>query len=67
MYSHIFVTNVINNKVEICEFAVTDGQMGRNSSLHSSLTVLQGLSCLLDTVMPGFAGFCERRCLLHGT
>lgn len=56
MYSHIFVTNVINNKVEICKFAVTDGQMGRNSSLHSSLTVLQGLSCLLDTVMPDFAG-----------
>lgn len=39
MYSHIFVTYVINNKVEICEFAVTDGQMGRNSSLHSSLSL----------------------------
>lgn len=67
MYSHIFVTNVINNKVEICEFAVTDGQMGRSSSLHSSLTVLQGLSCLLDTVMPDFAGLCKRCCLLRGT
>lgn len=55
MYSHIFVTYVINNKVEICEFAVTDGQMGRNSSLHSSLKILQGLSRLFDTVMLDFA------------